>query len=143
MIKIMIMCENTEVLDRVLKNINNKEIHLDYFPNKLSESYIVEFLHRLGISPKYRGYHYLKDAIIAYSVSPVSIKDIYLNLAMKYGVSCSCIERGMCRAIELGFLNNDIDEVSKIFGSCLCCKRGNPTNLEVITTIVERLESMI
>jgi two-component system response regulator (stage 0 sporulation protein A) len=95
----------------------------------------------MGISSKYNGYKYLKDSIRMFYFYPESsiTKEIYNTLAIKYRVSKSCIERSINRAIVEGFNRNDYDYIEKIFGSSISMSRGIPTNVELIETIVERL----
>jgi len=71
------------------------------------------------------------------------VNDIYFKLSQKYKVSESSIERGISRAIEIGFNRNDINYVEQLFGNSICSNRGCPTNLETITTIAERLKNVI
>ena len=156
MIKLFIILESQDVLANILKQTKtDKETEVVYLlddnkkefpcvlPLSKMELKITDMLHILGISPKYKGYLYLKDAITSYYNSPCSISTIYMILSSKYKVSPSCIERGICRVIETGFTRNDIDDVINIFGNSICCNRGCPTNLEAITTIVERLKNML
>lgn len=153
MIKILIMCENPDILPRLLNHLEEDKTQIslisttnnnvDYSSCETLELYITNILHKLGISPKYKGYLYLKDAINMYYKTPIQMHEIYTNLSIKYSVCPQCIERGICRAIEIGFVRNDIEEVNKIFGNCLCCDRGCPTNLEFIATVVERLKNML
>lgn len=153
MIKVFMILEKEDPFLNVLKSAN-KNIHVTCFSDSIKtdlndcslnrlKMIVIDILHVIGISPKYRGYFYLKDAIILYYNSPILINSLYLGLSKKYNVSPSCIERGICRALEIGFTRNDIDVVGKIFGNCICCTRGCPTNLEAITTIVERIKYMI
>lgn len=152
MIRVYMILENQDSLLEILK-VSDKDKITYFFDStnsfnyksldKLLEVMITDILHKIGISPKYKGYFYLKDAIMLRYNSKDDINNIYLKLSKKYNVTPSCIERGMCRAIEIGFIRNDIDYVSQLFGNSICSSRGCPTNLETITTIVERLKNVI
>lgn len=153
MIKVFMILEEEDPFLNVLKGIN-KNIHITCFSDNIKNNFdtystnklemiVIDILHSIGVSPKYKGYFYLKDAIILYYNSPLLINNLYLGLSKKYNVSPSCIERGICRALETGFTRVNIDTVEKIFGNSICYNRGCPTNLEAITTIVERIKYMI
>ncbi len=151
MIRVYMILENHDSLFEILKN-SDKEKAIYFFDNTRSLNYeppdkleviIIDILHKIGISPKYKGYFYLKDAIILCYNSKIHINTVYIKLSKRYKVTPSCIERGICRAIEIGFTRNDIDYVNQLFGNSICCNRGCPTNLETITTILERLKNVI
>lgn len=151
MIRVYMILENHDSLFEILKN-SDKEKAIYFFDNTRSLNYeppdkleviIIDILHKIGISPKYKGYFYLKDAITLCYNSKIHINTVYIKLSKRYKVTPSCIERGICRAIEIGFTRNDIDYVNQLFGNSICCNRGCPTNLEAITTILERLKNVI
>lgn len=127
---------NIKDLDVIIRESFNYKIS-----NCIIENRIMDLLHSLGIPSKYKGYKYLKDSIQLRYLYPEYLltKDIYTLLAKKYRVSKSCIERAICRAIDIGFNRCDYDNIQSIFGSTISLERGSPTNLEYIETLVERL----
>lgn len=129
-------------------NIIDLEILIkDSFNEKISncflETKILEMMHSLGISSKYKGYKYLKDAILLQYYHPEYklSKDIYLKISTKNNVCKSNVERSISRAIDIGFSRSNYDDIEHIFGNTVSLDRGSPTNLEFIETIVERLNT--
>ncbi len=74
MIKVFMILEEEDPFLNVLKGIN-KNIHITCFSDNIKNNFdtystnklemiVIDILHSIGVSPKYKGYFYLKDAII-------------------------------------------------------------------------------
>lgn len=75
---------------------------------------ITNFLLENGISPRLKGFHYLRDAIEMTihngGMVPAMHKGIYAEIAKKYKTKVLSIERAMRYAVEM--CNNDLCELS-------------------------------
>lgn len=129
---------NINDLETIIKDSFNEKIY-----NCFLETKILEMMHSLGISSKYKGYKYLKDAILLQYYHPEYklSKDIYLEISIKNNVCKSNVERSISRAIDIGFSRSNYDDIEDIFGNTVSLDRGSPTNSEFIETIVERLSA--
>lgn len=107
------------------------------------EQKISKLLKSLGVSPKMKGYHYLKHAIDIESdycgdVQKVT-RRLYPQIANMFNVTPQSVERTIRQAIESGWLRCDIDSIREVFGDTISFEKGKPTNKEFITTVADYL----
>lgn len=108
------------------------------------ECLVVNLLHSLGIPSHLKGYKYLKESIILGYEDPSLInqiiKKLYPKIAFKYNVSLASVEKSMRHAIEIGFNRGDYELIEELFGHSINFDKAKPTNLEFITTLIDRLK---
>lgn len=107
---------------------------------------ITEIINDLGIPAHYKGYHYLRDAILMCIRTPHIInfvtRQLYPNVANLYGTTPIRVERAIRNAIETAWKNN-ADEFKKYFGKSCSVSGKKPTNSEFIAVIADKLRLKI
>lgn len=93
-------------------------------------TYLQSQLNLLGVSPKYKGYDYLIDAILLVSDDPHSI--VSKDLSEKYHVTSNSIERAMQSAIKRTWTNADPQDLEKYYTAHISPERGAPTLMEFV-----------
>jgi two-component system response regulator (stage 0 sporulation protein A) len=105
---------------------------------------VSRIFHEMGIPAHFRGYAYLRDAIIM-SVQEVELlgnitKHLYPRIAEKYRSTPSGVESAIRHTIEVGWQRGNPDYFGKVFGPG---ERGNkgkfPTTASFIAKIADRL----
>ena len=100
-------------------------------------------LFELCITKNYYGYEYLMQAILIASRSDVlsrSIsKDIYPDIARKFGVKPSSVERNIRTAIHSAWSKSSKQVKSQYFGTFAADEQWVPTNSQFIYIIADRL----
>lgn len=102
-------------------------------PNvKIETTKIHEVLLSIGIPPNLLGYGYIISAMEIIALNPWCLhsitKELYVDIALKYGVSASSVERAIRNAISIGWLHGNIDYIYHIFKNCVNPDKGVPTN---------------
>lgn len=93
-------------------------------------TYLQSQLNLLGVSPKYKGYDYLIDAILLVSEDPHS--GISKELSLKYRASANSIERAMQSAIKRTWTHADPQDLEKYYTAHVNPDRGAPTLMEFV-----------
>lgn len=112
------------------------------YVNKGKSNTTSQVLHNLGIPSNIKGYTFLMEAIGLYSnksINRVPIKNIYLEIALKYNSTEARVERSIRHAIELGYLRGDLELINDMFGYSIDINKNKPTNTQFIATIAEKL----
>ena len=107
------------------------------------ELMVTEIIHQIGVPAHFKGYHYLREAIIL-SVKNSDIinsvtKLLYPTVAKTYNTTSSRVERAIRHAIEVAWDRGDIDVLNSYFGYTIQNDRGKPTNSEFIAMISDKL----
>ena len=104
--------------------------------DKTTEAKISLYLLSLKFNPKFKGFRYLRDAILLalkMRNAPFTLKkDIYPALLRKYNLKSVNMERNISNSIDNAFLNVDIADMEKIFGNTISPKTGKPGIKELI-----------
>ena len=66
-------------------------------------------------------------------------KQLYPDIAEKYGTTPSRVERAIRHAIEVAWGRGQVDAVESIFGYTISSAKGKPTNSEFIAMIADKL----
>jgi predicted RND superfamily exporter protein len=105
---------------------------------------ITRTIAELCITPKYKGYSYLREAIIIIfsdkSGCVALTKEIYPQIAKKFSTTAQSVERGIRTAIHSCWEKSEIVAKIKVFGSCALRKGWVPTNGEFVYIIADRLK---
>lgn len=108
------------------------------------EYVISQILKQMSISPKLKGYRYLRSAIQMAMDKPdilqATTKELYPRLARQYKDMPTRVERAMRHAIERAYTIGDANILHKYFGYAISNKTGKPSNTEFIATIADRLQ---
>ena len=108
------------------------------------EVVISQILKQMSISPKLKGYRYLRSAIqMAMNerdILQATTKELYPRLASQYKDTPGRVERAMRQEIEKAYTIGDPNILHKYFGYAISRKTGRPSNAEFIATIADRLQ---
>ena len=107
------------------------------------EALVTNLIHEVGVPAHIKGYQYLREAIIMV-VNDIDIinqitKQLYPEIAEKYGTTPSRVERAIRHAIEVAWGRGQPDVVESIFGYTVSATKGKPTNSEFIAMIADKL----
>lgn len=105
---------------------------------------VTEILHRMGVPPHFKGFAYLRDAVLMYVKEGYYAggltKEMYPALAKKYQTTMSGVEAGIRNALAAAWEHGNTEYIKK-----LCepyCDNRMPTNSLIIARIVEGSLSM-
>ncbi|OAT86569.1 sporulation transcription factor Spo0A [Desulfotomaculum copahuensis] len=104
---------------------------------------VTNIIHEMGVPAHIKGYHYLRDSILAV-IGEVNLlgavtKELYPMIAQKYQTTPSRVERAIRHAIELAWDRGNIEMMTKFFGYTINLERGKPTNSEFIAMVADKL----
>jgi two-component system response regulator (stage 0 sporulation protein A) len=107
------------------------------------EIIVTDIIHQIGVPAHIKGYHYLREAIIA-SVGDKEMlesvtKLLYPAVAKKFKTTPSRVERAIRHAIEIAWDRGDIDTLNSFFGYTINAGKGKPTNSEFIALITDKI----
>ena len=107
------------------------------------EALVTYIIHEVGVPAHIKGYQYLREAIIMV-VNDIDIinqitKQLYPEIATKYGTTPSRVERAIRHAIEVAWGRGQTEVVESIFGYTISAAKGKPTNSEFIAMIADKL----
>lgn len=104
---------------------------------------ITKVIQGLRIPPNFKGYAYLRDAIMVTIKEPGLInevtKKLYPLIAEHYNTTKHRVERSMRFAIETAWSKGDIQVLNELFGYCIDHKKGKPTNASFIAKIADKI----
>lgn len=102
-----------------------------------------DILKELGMPMHLSGYRYLLEIIPIVAVNkcmfPTKVTAIYGDIGRQFGSTSSRVERAIRHAIEVVFIQGDIEAISKYFGGSIDSEKGRPTNKAFIATIADYL----
>ena len=136
--------DKMSLLDQVMTTYNKRGKHADTESiNPGLRLQVTGILHQIGVPAHIKGYHYLRNSIIMAVEDPEIInavtKQLYPNVAKKYGTTSSRVERAIRHAIEVAWDRGDVDVLNSYFGYTIHNTRGKPTNSEFIAMISDKL----
>lgn len=107
------------------------------------EALVTNVIHEVGVPAHIKGYQYLREAIIMV-VNNIDVinqitKQLYPEIALKYGTTPSRVERAIRHAIEVAWGRGQTDTMENIFGYTVSAAKGKPTNSEFIAMIADKL----
>lgn len=128
---------------RVVQIMDGKSIGIEGAHDCKMEVQISKMLHELGIPSHIKGYQYIREGICLIAENPEMIggitKELYPELAKKFGTTCSRVERAMRHAIEVGWTRSNWKTTDDLFGQSVDFDRTKPTNSEFIVTLADKL----
>ncbi len=116
-------------------------VHKKGSPNL--EIIVTDIIHQIGVPAHIKGYHYLREAIMA-SVNDKEMlesvtKLLYPAVAKKFSTTPSRVERAIRHAIEIAWDRGDVDTLNSFFGYTINVGKGKPTNSEFIALITDKI----
>lgn len=107
------------------------------------ESQVAQIIQSLKIPSYFKGYSYLKDAILLTINDPNLINEVtkrlYPTIATRYNTTQFRVERAMRFAIETAWNKGDVNVLHELFGYCVDDKKGKPTNASFIAKIADKI----
>lgn len=131
--------------DSILSTIANSA----NLPSKTSSSSVTpksievtvhDYLNRVGISPKAKGYDYLTKAIMLFAENPQT--NLCNKLATIFGKSAASIERAMQNAISRAWIHTPIETLSAEYSSPISLERGCPTLMDFISYYATKIKDL-
>lgn len=118
-----------ETVRRILKTVTESD------DNDTARRKIEELFTDMGLKNDRKGTRYLIDAVGLYPMgrAKASIKNILEEIAEKYAVTPSSVERAMRTAIEHLFRYGNRDKIYSVFGNTVDPDKGKPSNGEFIS----------
>ena len=128
---------------RILDCMKGKETNLiDEERNELDRS-ITKILHELGVPSHIKGYQYIREGIAIIYNNPEVIggitKELYPQIAKKFDITVSRVERAIRHAIEVSWNRGNWDLMEDIFGHSVDIDKAKPTNSEFIVTVADKM----
>lgn len=107
------------------------------------ERYITDIMLDVGVPAHFKGYHYLRDAILLSGrdmevVSSVT-KLLYPTVAKRFKTTNQKVERAIRNAIEVSWERGNTETFEKMFGYSAQEGRTRPTNSEYIARIADMI----
>ena len=124
----------------IFNDMTNKSINLYHSNLQIS---ITKMLHELGMPSHIKGYQYIREGISMIYNDPSLIggitKELYPELASKFGTTVSRVERAIRHAIEVSWNRGNWDYMEELFGHSVDIDKAKPTNSEFIVTVADKL----
>jgi len=107
------------------------------------EREVSQILHKLRIPPHFKGYTYLREAILCCIKEPTMVNEVtkrlYPYIAEKMGTTRNRVERSMRFAIETACERGELDYLYQLMGYTVDEKKGKPTNASFIAKIADQV----
>lgn len=137
-------CSDSSSYDKLCKRIFGKSRIARRSPKTASfEQRIADALFELCITKNYNGYLFILEAIkLAAESSPISrciSKDIYPEIAARFGVTTCCVERNIRTAIRSSWAKSSTAVKRMYFGPFTLEDDWSPTNSQFIFIVADRL----
>lgn len=135
------------ILAQRIREFSNKEpFHELASPDSLMmdlEREISQVLHKLRVPAHFKGYGYLREAILECIMDPSLVNEVtkrlYPQIADKFGTTRQRVERSMRFAIETACAKSQLDYLYQIMGYTVDEKKGKPTNASFIAKVADQI----
>ena len=111
------------------------------------EQVIKRTLKELGVKPGVNGYKYLVEAIVAVHDDESRlrglVKGLYTDIAHKYNVSATSVERAIRCSIEVSYTQAPLEAVANVFGNTLPPYKDKPANKQYIATVADYVRDIV
>ena len=133
-----------EIAEKIVSLMEMDTINLSMTKDVLTEEKASKYLHLIGAASNLKGFNYLKEALQITFLQPVSeisvTKELYPEIAEKFGTTSPRVERGIRHCIERIFDAPNMDIINAVFGYSVSPYKGKPSNSEFIAASVEYLK---
>ena len=128
-----------ETVTKPIKSLNSqRQPRLEYL-----EIEVTRIIQSLRIPSHFKGYTYLREAILLTAKDPSLINEVtkrlYPLIAEHYDTTKHRVERSMRFAIETAWSKGDMKTLYDLFGYCVDDKKGKPTNASFIAKISDKI----
>ncbi len=133
-----------------IDHIFSRPVSYEVFESRLneliSERYtnktdVAHMLFKMGISPRLKGYTFLKYAIARTCKDATLTKSLstklYPDIAQNFGTTVACVERNIRHAVESAWVKGDVAYIDRMFGYTIDANKGKPTNAEFIAMLTD------
>lgn len=107
------------------------------------EEHVSRMMSDLGVPAHYKGYLYLREAILQVSEQPELLsrvtKGLYPGVARRFGTSADKVERAIRHAIEATWTRGNLPRLNALFTYGVDMKTGKPTNSSFIARMADEL----
>ena len=114
---------------------------------KRIEAVVANVIYDMGIPVHFKGYQYLKEAILLVIDNMDLLgritKELYPMIAEKFSTTPSRVERAIRHAIEVAWNRGRVDAINRVFGYVGQDRNDTPTNGEFIAVIADRIRLQI
>lgn len=104
---------------------------------------ISRIFQKLNIPAHYKGYNYLREAILITVNEPTIINEVtkrlYPLIAERFNTTANRVERSMRFAIENAWNKGHVETLHQLFGYCVDDRKGKPTNASFIAIISDKI----
>ncbi len=108
------------------------------------EQKVTKILHSMGVPSHYKGFTYLREAVLMYSkedyISGGLTKEMYPELAKKYKTTGTGVEAAIRNAVVAAWQNGNVTYIKNLCNPHGCERM--PTNSLIIAKIAEQSKSM-
>lgn len=135
------------LLQRVREVVQKPTFHPRPARDPRLEEQVSRMMSELGVPAHYKGYLYLREAILQVSERPELLsrvtKGLYPAVARRFGSTPDKVERAIRHAIEVAWNRANVDVVHRVFGHTISAQRGKPTNSEFIAMVADRVRMQV
>jgi two-component system response regulator (stage 0 sporulation protein A) len=128
---------------REISQTDDRQIITRILPFEDLETDVYAILNRLQVPAHFKGFKYLKDAILMTIKEPNLVnemtKKLYPLIAELYDINIQRVERSMRFAIESAWNKGDVEILHELFGYCVDDRKGKPTNASFIAKISDKI----
>jgi two-component system response regulator (stage 0 sporulation protein A) len=122
---------------------DKRQIITQILPIRDLETEVDNILNRLQVPAHFKGFNYLKSAILMTIKEPNLVnemtKKLYPLIAELNGINIQRVERSMRFAIESAWNKGDVEILHELFGYCVDDRKGKPTNASFIAKISDKI----
>ena len=119
----------------------------DYKKQPSIEAVVANVIYDMGIPVHFKGYQYLKEAILLVIDNMDLLgritKELYPMIAEKFSTTPSRVERAIRHAIEVAWNRGRVDAINRVFGYVGQDRNDKPTNGEFNAVIADRIRLQI
>lgn len=107
------------------------------------ERKVTRQLSALGVPPHFKGYLYLKEAVILVVENPDLLGAVttrlYPLVAQAYKTTPPKVERAIRHAIESTWMRGNLDSIEELFAHTVDAEKGKPTNSSFIARLADHV----
>lgn len=106
----------------------------------VTESYITEIICKFGIPANFKGYNYLRRAIVLFvngGVSSIFSADVYTKIASNFAATTSGVERAISHSLEYAWNREKTDSFMQLCEKYHLSPYKRPKNREFISSVAD------
>ena len=140
---IKMLGERIKMMLGIDTDLNSDQAFARRRENPNLEIVVTDIIHQIGVPAHIKGYHYLREAIMASVTDKEMLESVtkllYPAVAKKFKTTPSRVERAIRHAIEIAWDRGDIETLNSFFGYTINTGKGKPTNSEFIALITDKI----